>query len=189
MQLDDLKQDCPASAPKFRSQIGEISKQVQDLASDIQDLSHRLHSSKLEYLGLAAAATGFCRELADRHGVDIEFQSENIPKKLRPEISLCLFRVLQEALQNATKHSGSRQFQVSLRDSANEIELTVRDWGVGFEPDEAIKGNGLGLTSMRERVRLARGTMTIKSKPMGGTVIHVRVPFDSEHISRKAAGS
>ena len=114
VNLDRLKQNPPASADEFRQVVEERSKEVEDLGSDIQTLSHRLHSSKLEHLGLARAADNYCRELSDRQKVTIDFHSENIPLALSKEISLCLFRVMQEALQNATKHSGSRHFQVSL---------------------------------------------------------------------------
>ena len=120
--------------------------------------------------------------------MEIEFHSENIPKELPKEISLCLFRVLQEALQNAIKHSGSRQFQVSLKSGASEIELTVRDSGIGFETDEAIKGPGLGLTSMHERLKLVNGQLSIDSKPQRGTTIQARVPLNPRMKSARAVG-
>jgi PAS domain S-box-containing protein len=184
--LDRLKQGRAALAAEWGSQIGEIHQQVMDLASDIQALAHTLHPPKLEYLGLVVAAAGFCRELSDRHGVEIDFRSENIPQGLPREISLSLFRVLQEALQNAIKHSGSRHFQVSLRGGANEIELTVHDSGIGFETEEAIKGRGLGLTSMQERLKLVRGQLSIESKPQRGTTIQARVPLS---LRMKSAGA
>jgi PAS domain S-box-containing protein len=175
VQLDDLKP-------------GEARKQVEDLASDIQTLSHRLHSPKLEYLGLEAAVASFCRELSDRQGVDIDFHPENVPRELSREISLSLFRVLQEALQNAVKHSGSRNFQVSLKGEANEIELTVHDSGIGFNPEEAIKGRGLGLTSMRERLKLVNGDLSIEAQLQHGTTIRARVPLHPETKATGAAG-
>jgi signal transduction histidine kinase len=95
---------------------------------------------------------------------------------------------LQEALQNATKHSGSRQFQVSLKGGANEIELTVHDSGAGFEPEEATKGRGLGLTSMQERLKLVNGQLSIDSKPQRGTTIHARVPLNPRMKSASAVG-
>ena len=148
-----------------------------DLASDIQALSHRLHSSKLEYLGLGAAAEGFCKELSAGQNVEIDFQSRGIPNNLPQEISLCIFRVLQEALQNAVKYSGARRFEVSLAGALNEIELTVRDSGIGFEPEKAIDGHGLGLTSMKERLKMVDGYLSIDSKPQTGTTIYARVPL------------
>ena len=168
--------------------IAEAGKQVQDLGSDVQALSHRLHSSKLEYLGLAAAAAGFCRELSDQQEVEIDFHSENIPKDLPKETSLCLFRVLQEAIQNAIKHSGSRHFEVSLSGGLSEIELTVRDSGIGFDPEEAMKGRGLGLTSIRERLKLVNGNLSIDSQPQHGTTIQARVPLTTRMKSAGAAG-
>ena len=188
LNLESLKQNLPSSAVKLRQQIVAASKEIVDLGSDVQALSHHLHSSKLELLGLAAAATGFCSELSERQGVQIDFHSENVPRDLSPEISLSLFRVLQEALQNAIKHSGSRHFQVSLRGAADEIELRVQDSGVGFEPVTAIQGRGLGVTSMRERLKLVDGQLSIDSKPEQGTTIQARVPIPSRMKSVAAVG-
>jgi len=188
VHVEGLQQSSPAWAAELESQIGEVRKQIADLGRDIQALSHRLHSSKLEYLGLASAAASFCRELSDRHGVEIDFQSENISRDVPKEVSLCLFRVLQEALQNAIKHSGSRQFQISLRGGANEIELTVHDSGIGFEPEEALKGRGLGLTSMQERLKLVDGKLSVDSKPQRGTTIQARVPLMPRIKSAGAVG-
>jgi signal transduction histidine kinase len=95
---------------------------------------------------------------------------------------------LQEALQNAIKHSSSRQFQVSLGGGANDVELTVHDSGIGFEPEEAIKGRGLGLTSMKERLRVVDGEFSIDSQLQRGTTIHARVPLSREDHSTGAAG-
>jgi signal transduction histidine kinase len=175
-----------ASATDLRQRLEEASKQLGDLGRDIQALSHRLHSPNLEYLGLAAAAASFCREFSDVQDVKIDFHSEDIPRELPREISLCLFRVLQEAMQNAAKHSGSRQFEVSLKGGAKEIELTVHDSGLGFDPEEAIKRRGLGLTSMRERLKLVNGSLSIESQLQRGTTVHARVPF---HRTTKLAGA
>jgi signal transduction histidine kinase len=185
LQLDRMRQDLPASAADLKHDIGEANKQISELGDDIQALSHRLHSSKLEYLGLEAAVAGYCKELSDRHGVEIDFHSEGIPKDLPHEISLCFFRVSQEALQNATKHSGSRRFEVSLTGDLNEVHLTVRDLGTGFDPEGALKGNGLGLISMKERMKLVGGELSIKSQPQLGTTIYARVAL----TSGKSAGA
>lgn len=155
-------------------------------STDIQEMSHCLHSSKLDYMGLESASAGFCRELSERQHVEIDFHSQNLSKNLSKEISLCLFRVLQEALQNALKHSGSRSFQVSLQGGANGIELTVQDSGAGFDLVKAIAGHGLGLTSMQERLKLVDGQLFIDSRPRHGTTIHARVPL--ARTTAKAAG-
>jgi signal transduction histidine kinase len=186
VRLDSLH--LPAAAQDLRREVGTARKQVEDLGSDVQALSHRLHSSKLEHLGLVAAAAGYCKESSDLQKVKIEFQADNIPADLSPEISLSLFRVLQEALQNAMKHSGSRLFQVLLKGGTEGIELTVQDSGVGFEPEAAVKGPGLGLTSMKERLKLVDGQLSIHSRPQQGTTIHARVPLNQRTKSVGAAG-
>jgi signal transduction histidine kinase len=184
VNLERLKQDFPALGPAVIQRVDEILDQVSGLGSDIQALSHRLHSSKLEYLGIAAAASSFCRELSDQHGVQIDFHSEGIPKDLHQEIALCLFRILQESLQNAIKHSGAQRIEAWLRGASNEIELSVRDAGIGFSPEEAIRGRGLGLTSMRERMKLVHGKLSIDSQTGLGTIVRATVPLS---LGSKAA--
>jgi signal transduction histidine kinase len=180
MSLDRMSEHVPASATSLKNAIGEVHKAVSGLGSDIQSLSHRLHSSKLQYLGLTAAAEEFCRELSDQHGVVIDYVSKGISKDLLPEIALCLYRVLQEALQNAMKHSGARRFEVSLIGIADEIRLTVRDSGTGFDPEQVAQKRGLGITSMKERLKLVGGKLSIESRPGFGTGIHAHVKFPHE---------
>jgi PAS domain S-box-containing protein len=151
-----------------------------DLGKDIQALSHRLHSSKLEYLGLVTAAKSFCRELSEQRNVRIEFKHSDIPSAVPREISLCLFRVLQEALQNAVRHSGGQDFAVEVRGTQDGIRLIVSDSGIGFDWQDAINRRGLGLISMRERLRLVNGELSIESQPGRGTTVLARVPLGHE---------
>jgi PAS domain S-box-containing protein len=183
VRLDGFRHGRPESLSELRRELGQASEEVQGLGSDVQALSHRLHSSKLEHLGLAVAAGGFCKEFSAQQGVEIDFQSEGIPGELSEEISICLFRVLQEAVQNAAKHSGSRHLQVSLRNGSKEIELTVNDSGIGFELEKAFQKQGLGLTSMRERLKLVDGELSIESQLRKGTTIHARVPLSPKTIA------
>jgi len=186
-----VRLDClnlSASARELRREVETVRNLVENVGSDIQALSHRLHSSKLEHLGLAKAAAGSCKEFSDLQKVEIDFRSENVPRDLSPEISLCLFRVLQEALQNAVKHSGSRRFQVSLLGGADGIGLTVQDSGIGFEPGEVMTGRGLGLTSMKERLKLVSGQLSIDSKLQRGTTIQAWVPVIPRMKSVGAVG-
>jgi PAS domain S-box-containing protein len=176
MRLGCLKQGPPASAAEFKQEIGEVSQEIAGLAADIQVLSHGLHPRRLELMGLEAAAAGFCEEFSTRHGVTIDVHFENIPKALPPEISLCLYRVLQEALQNVVKHSVSRHAHVSLNGQINTINLTVKDSGAGFNPHEA-RGPGLGLTSMKERLKIIGGQLSILSQRGRGTIIHAVAPL------------
>jgi PAS domain S-box-containing protein len=180
VQLGQWVQYLPESGTKVTDHICHFRRGLAELGNDIQALSHRLHSSKLEYLGIAAAAKGFCNEMCERQKIEIAFSHAGIPPSLPKEIALCLFRVLQEALQNAVKHSGERFFRVELQGSLGEIELTVKDLGVGFDQQDAINRRGLGLISMRERLQLVGGELFIKSEPSHGTTISARVPLKAK---------
>ena len=178
MELEQANRGSNSSggSPKLE----EIRRHCAQIAVDVQALSHKLHSSKLEYLGLAAAISSFCREFSQQHDVIVQFADESVPSFLPRDISLSLFRVSQEALQNALKHSGARQFSVSLRGSANEIQLEVNDRGVGFDVERTKLDSGLGLVSMEERVHLVHGIFTIESTVINGTKILVRVPLGAQ---------
>jgi PAS domain S-box-containing protein len=178
VELEQLHQD-PRGLPEVRSRSSELQKQASELATDIQTLSHELHSTRLQYLGLAAALTGFCQEFSEQQKVEVDFKTHDLPPPLSPDISLCFFRVLQEALHNAAKHSGVRHFEVRLWGTPDEIHLTISDSGVGFDVEAAKASRGLGLVSMGERLKLLRGTLSIESQPGRGTTIHACVPLSS----------
>jgi signal transduction histidine kinase len=183
VELEQL-QEHPADV---QTRAQELRKQAAEISSDVQALSHELHSSKLEYLGAVAGIRSWCREFGKRQKMEIDFKSE-VTNALPPEVGLCLFRVLQEALHNALKHSGVKRMEVELVEHANQIDLIIRDSGKGFEVEEARQSGGLGLTSMRERVRLVNGDLEIQSAPMGGTTLRIRIPFKSDQTSQRAAG-
>jgi signal transduction histidine kinase len=159
-----------------------------EISNDVQALSHELHSSKVEYLGAVRGMKSWCNEFGERQGLQIEFKSPDAQISLPREIGLCLFRVLQEALHNAAKHSGVKRIEVQLREDSGEIHLVVSDLGRGFDLETGMQGRGLGLASMQERVRLVNGTIEIQSKPIGGTTVHVRVPVRLESAPQRAAG-
>jgi PAS domain S-box-containing protein len=188
IELERWNQHLPKSAVDMHDHIHHARERLSDIAKDIQALSHRLHSSKLEYLGIVAAANSFCKELSEQQKVQVEFNHANIPHSVRKEISLCLFRVLQEALQNAVKHSGARHFHVELRGTSEEICLTVSDPGTGFDWHSATDRQGLGLISMRERLQLVEGEFSIDSEPGRGTTIYARVPLATEENRERVAG-
>jgi PAS domain S-box-containing protein len=177
MDLEQLKSS-PLRSAELRERATQLFNRTSEISADIQALSHRLHSSKLEYLGIVPAIKGFCGEFAEQHKVQINFTHGDVPSTLNNDVSLCLFRILQESLINAVKHSGVQHFEVRLFCVQGAIQLTIRDRGVGFDPGTAMNSRGLGLISMRERISLAKGTISIASKPMGGTDITVRVPVD-----------
>lgn len=187
MELEQANRN--TSGSKGSPKLEEIRKHCAEIAGDVQALSHKLHSSKLEYLGLAAAIRGFGREFSQQHNLSVQFAEENVPRYLPRDISLALFRVTQEALQNALKHSGASQFSVALRGSANEIQLEVSDQGTGFNVEEAKWDKGLGLVSMQERVHLVHGVFTVQSTRDSGTTILVRVPLVAEVDSSATAAA
>jgi PAS domain S-box-containing protein len=168
----------PTNSAEIRSRAEGLRNQISDIATDIQGLSHRLHSSKLEYLGLATAMRGFCEEFGEQQKVEIDFEAHDLPSALSPDISLCLFRVLQEALHNSAKYSGARHFKVRSWGTPNEVHLTVSDLGSGFDVDLAKAGRGLGLISMDERLKILKGTLSIQSQLNRGTTVHAVVPLN-----------
>ena len=171
---------------EFQNRIQEFREEVNQISENVQALSHELHSSKLEYLGVVAGIRSWCKEFGERNRMEIDCSSD-VSRPLPLEIGFTLFRVLQEALHNASKHSGVKHVEVRLTQDGDEVDLGVRDSGRGFSVEAALQGKGLGLTSMRERVRLVNGTITIDSHPTGvGTTIHVRVPFESGSAERLA---
>ncbi|HEY6369806.1 MAG TPA: PAS domain S-box protein [Candidatus Sulfotelmatobacter sp.] len=187
VELDQIQQDLSA-LPEVRSRVGELQKRTVDLATDVQSLSHELHSARLELVGIAAAMRGFCQAFGAKQRVEVDFQSRNLPLPMSRETSLCFYRVLQEALHNSAKHSGVRRVQVRFWGDADEIHLTVKDSGSGFDLEAAKDGQGLGLISMEERLKLLNGTLGIDSQPQRGTTIHARAPLPSESAPLRAAG-
>ena len=174
--------------PDVCSRMGEFQHRLSEIAADIQLLSHELHSAKLQYLGIAGAMRGFCREFGEQQKVEIDFRTHDLPSPVSPDTSLCFYRVLQEAVHNAAKYSGVRHIEVRLWGTSGEIHLTVVDSGAGFDREAAKESKGLGLISMEERLKLLKGTLSIDSQPKRGTTIHARVPFISISDSARAAG-
>ena len=188
VELDSWNQSVSVK-PDLHQHLQDAKRRIAEIANDVQALSHQLHSSKLEYLGLATAAKSFCREISEKNHVRIHFTQDNVPRDLPQEVSLCLFRVMQEALQNAFKHSGQDHFEVQLRGTPGVVQLTIRDSGRGFDINEAMQGRGLGLISMRERVGLVKGRIAITSKQLVGTEITVLVPTDTGECIEAVSGA
>jgi signal transduction histidine kinase len=142
----------------------------------------------LEYLGIAAVMRAFCEEFGERKGVEIDFRSQGFPNPLPPDVSICLFRVLQEALHNGVLHSEVQKFRVQMWGESDEVRLKVSDSGVGFDLRAARRGRGLGLVRIEQRIKLVNGKSLITSQPEEGTTIQVSVPLHSGHDSMRAAG-
>jgi len=188
INVDQLRKAVPNPTVEVLTTLEQLLKQIEELSDDIRALAHSMHSPKLEHLGLVGTMRGFCKEFGHQQKVEIDFKGHDLPRFLPPDISLSLFRVLQEALQNSVKHSGAQQFEVELFEASDVIHLIVRDSGLGFDPKAALKGTGLGLVSMKERIKLVKGQFSIDSHLNGGTTIHAIVPLVQEVLSRAQAG-
>jgi signal transduction histidine kinase len=173
---DDICQRLSMVALKLTGSA-RLQQEVSEIASDVQALSHELHSSRIELLGIAAAMRNFCAEFAIQQKAAVDFESDNLPSALRSDTSLCLYRILQESLQNAAKHCGTLAFEVRLWSAAGEIHLRVADRGKGFDVSAARRGQGIGLASMDERVKLVGGRLSIESRPNAGATIYAIVPM------------
>jgi signal transduction histidine kinase len=172
---------------EIQKRVKELRQQTAEISNDVQALSHELHASKLEYLGVVGGIRSWCREFGERQGLEINFKTD-IAGRIPVEIGLTLFRVLQEGLHNAVKHSEVKRIEVQLSEQSNDIHLTISDAGKGFDVDAAKQGRGLGLTSMEERVRLMNGAIAIDSKPLCGTKIHVCLPLTLEQCAQRSVG-
>jgi PAS domain S-box-containing protein len=177
VDLDLLNEDHPRLSGQVKKHLSTLTKVVRDLSSDISRISHRLHPSRLDILGAAAAVRGLCAELSEQHALQIHFVGRNVPRNLPQDVNLCLFRVAQEALRNIIDHSGVSEARVELSGDPNGVDLCISDSGVGFDLESSKAHGRLGLVSIRERVRLVRGHLSIESQPSRGTTIRVRIPL------------
>jgi signal transduction histidine kinase len=174
IEMESLARTPPDTAPRTAERVRELSERVKELSSSVHDLSHQLHPSKLEQVGLVAAVGGLCQELAQHHNLAVAFTHADVPEAIAPAAALCLYRIAQEALRNVVKHGGTDRATVELSGTVGGIRLRVSDDGAGFDP--AHRNGGLGLVSMRERLHLVGGELTVDARPAGGTRIDVRVP-------------
>jgi PAS domain S-box-containing protein len=163
-------------------QLKQIWQECSSLTGDVQALSHELHPSILDNLGLGTAVRSYCREVAQQNGVVVELSS-NLSRSLPQDVSLSVFRVVQEALRNSVKYSGQRHLKVCLQESSGHLELEISDQGVGFDVTNTRKSGGLGLVSMAERIYQVNGTLSIDSQPNAGTRIRARVPLATPSAS------
>ena len=185
--FDELRRSSSDPASERRDQVDALRRQTGEIAADVQALAHELHSSKVQLLGVVAAMRGFCSEISDRQKVEVDFSHQSVPAPVPPDIALCLFRVLQEALRNAVRHSAARRFTVNVLGTPDGLCLTVRDEGRGFDAESASPDGGLGLTSMRERLKLVAGELSIESQLGKGTTIVARVPLATAHATSPLA--
>ena len=179
IKLDRLLQSPRESQAKLCEVVNEVLTHTAGLSEEIHRMSHDLHPSKLEHLGLVAALKSLCVELSQNYGLRIEFRHSG-GSSLSKDVSICLYRIAQESLNNVIKHSGAKEAVVELRASDQEIQLRVWDLGRGFDTESPRIKKGLGLVSMRERLRVVGGQITINSRPSHGTQVEARIPIESK---------
>ena len=175
----------PFSASLVRRTLEEAREMLHEITSGIHLLSSELHPPKLTLLGLGPTLKGLCDEVAGGSGIPVHFTEEGLPISVAADLALCFFRVMQEALQNAVKHSGGQRIEVRVRFDTAQITLWIADDGAGFEPASA-RDAGLGLTTMRERVELIGGRFRIISEPGCGTLVEVVAPVPSSALAPTA---
>ena len=173
-ELADQVGDSPVEAgPIFH----QIWNQIGELGADLHSLSHSLHSSTLESLGLVAGIKAFCKEFAEQQEIQVEFAHENVPRGVPADAALCLFRVAQEGLRNIKRHSGANKAEVRLEASEKKLHLSITDQGRGFDVNKHSPRDGIGIRSMEERLRSLGGQLEISSRPMEGTRINAWLPL------------
>ena len=177
--LEELAERVGDSPGAASQRLHQLWNDVSEIAADLHHLSHRLHSSTLESLGLVAGVRAFCQEFADQQQMQVHFAHENVPSGIQADLALCLFRITQEGLRNIKRHSGSSRAEVRLETVKEELHLSVVDWGRGFDSNRRSPQSGIGIRSMEERLRFMGGHLEIRSCPREGTRIDAWLPFEA----------
>ena len=177
IDLEELAENVGNADVGAGQHLHELWNQVCELGADLHVLSHRLHSSALENLGLVAGARAFCEEFADQQEIHVDFTYDNVPSGISGDVALCLFRILQEGLRNIKKHSGADWAEVRLEVADGKLHLSIADHGKGFDSKVRSSRGGIGIRSMEERLRLLGGNLQIHARPMEGTRIDAWLPF------------
>lgn len=182
LQVASLKQGLPLPTTQLKKRLQTLLDNISSLANEVRQLAHQLHPAVLEHLGLVEAIQAHISEVSHTTGIEIFFRHRNLPKSIPFDLSLCLYRVAQECLGNVIKHAHARTVKLSFVGLARSLRLSIKDNGVGMTPQKIRKfSQGLGFVSMRERVRLVKGRLRIKSKPHHGTEIHITVARPKEN--------
>jgi PAS domain S-box-containing protein len=174
IELQQLSMNPPRAPEALAEALQQEWRRTSEIASDVHAISHKLHPSKLEALGLVATIRAHCRDVA-RQGMTVHFSERDVPATVLMDVALCLYRVLQEALTNVAKHSGTKEAEVTLFGGDSGLTLRVSDQGRGL-PRGETHSSGIGLVSMRERLQMLGGTLSIASAPGRGTTVEASVP-------------
>jgi signal transduction histidine kinase/ABC-type uncharacterized transport system substrate-binding protein len=176
--MENVAETIPTSAQEATRQLHELVDSASELGADLHTLSHHLHSSTLERLGLVPGVRAFCKEFQAQQGVRVEFTHNEIPQAIHSDAALCLFRIVQEGLRNVSKHSGANEAQVRVYQDGKKLIVVVIDQGLGFDTRRVGMKEGLGILSMEERVHLLGGQFKIHSEPGKGTQLQAWLPLE-----------
>lgn len=167
------------SSADAAKKMHELWNEACEIGADLHSLSHSLHSSTLESLGLVAGISSLCDEFSEQQGIQVDFAHKDVPGSIPFDVALCLFRIVQEGLRNVKKHSYCSRAQVTLETAHSAVHLRVSDQGAGFNQNDRSRHTGLGIRSMEERLRLVGGRFEIRTRPMEGTQIDAWIPLKS----------
>lgn len=156
-------------------QFGAILAGIEQLSTDVQHLSHSLHSSNLRFLGLKSALNELCQQVQRQHRMAIDLEIIDITRPIAEDVELCIYRIAQEALRNITKHSAADYVILTMIETGALLLMKVYDNGKGFDPSEVYRG--VGLLSIRERLAIVGGTLEVKSEPGKGTLLVAKIPL------------
>jgi PAS domain S-box-containing protein len=179
IELEQLAQETQNLLP-LRMRFRKLQKHAYEISADIHQLSHQLHPSKLDHLGLVAAVESLCKQSSMSGSLRIKLKQTGFPATLSNDVRLCAFRIVQEALRNCAKHSGAEVVRVVLEKTDDSLKLSVSDNGRGFDANAGTMMKGLGFVSMKERLQLVGGGIEIRSRPLQGTSIRASIPLDRE---------
>jgi signal transduction histidine kinase len=177
LSVDQLQSSPTAS--ELNSRLTELSGKLRGLSTDVHRMAHHLHPSKLEFLGLTPAIRDICREVATHHGIGIDVDASEDFESVPHDATVCVYRVVQEALQNIVRHSGASSVRVSLSNAERHLKVCISDNGRGFDPGSLSSGKGLGFEGMKERLRLVQGSLQVQSSPGAGVRLLLSIPVES----------
>jgi signal transduction histidine kinase len=183
LELNEVEQLVrTAGSCETEQKLRTVRRRIESIAQDVKRISHNLHPTTLEHLGLLSALHALCRDFSEHTGISVEFTSDIRSPLLSRDVAIALYRVAQECLTNIGRHSGSQQAQVSLIERSGVLQLTITDRGVGFDINELASKAGLGLVNIRARVRSVGGDVQLTSAPGRGTTVTVQLP-GAERVS------
>lgn len=165
------------SAAEITPDLRSLQRRAADAAENVRRVSHELHPSILDDIGLAAALEQYCAEFQQRSGILTHFESKDVPDFLGSDVSSSIYHIAQECLRNVAKHSRAKEVLVGLETVDKVLRLSVKDRGVGLSPEISATGKGIGIVGMKERVHLVNGNISIQSRSGEGTEVSVEVPI------------